>query len=213
MQIYEKYRPRDYDSLVGQDKAVAVIDRLRDRGLAGRAYWITGASGTGKTSLARLIAGEVADDFSVVELDASELTPAKLAAAEDTLRYFGFGQLNGRAVIVNEAHGLSASAIRQLLVALERIPGHCVWIFTATNEGNDLFEGKLDGSPLLSRCIEIALARRDLTKRFAIRAKEIAETEGLDGRPLEDYVKLVRKQGNNFRRVLQEIDKGAMLPE
>ena len=48
MNLYEKYRPKQWDDVIGQDKIVAQIQQLRRRGLAGRAYWISGQSGTGK---------------------------------------------------------------------------------------------------------------------------------------------------------------------
>ena len=63
---------------MGQDKALRRLEVLRRRGLAGRAYWISGQSGTGKTTIARLIAAEIADDLHVEELDASDLTPGRL---------------------------------------------------------------------------------------------------------------------------------------
>lgn len=51
MQLYEKYRPADWPEVIGQDKALAKIAALRKRGLAGRAYWFSGQSGTGKAVL------------------------------------------------------------------------------------------------------------------------------------------------------------------
>ena len=50
------------------------IRALAKRGLAGRAYWLSGQSGTGKATIARLIAAEVADPFFITELDAATLT-------------------------------------------------------------------------------------------------------------------------------------------
>lgn len=55
--LYEAHRPQSWDEVVGQDKAVSKLLALKERvGLAGRAYWISGQSGTGKTTIARLIA-------------------------------------------------------------------------------------------------------------------------------------------------------------
>ena len=74
MQLHEKYRPKDWPDVIGQPKAVRVLTSLRDRsGFAGRAFWIAGASGIGKTTIARLIAADVADDWMIEELDPSLL--------------------------------------------------------------------------------------------------------------------------------------------
>ena len=74
-----------------------------------------------------------------------------------------------------------------------------------------MWEDCADASPLLSRCARFELVKRDLAKQFAIRAKEIAVAEELDGKPLEAYIRLVNDCRGNFRAVLQSIENGEML--
>src|SRR5947207_14425641 len=62
--LVEKYRPQSWADVAGQEKVVAKLRALLARGaLAGRAYFLSGASGTGKTTIARLIAAEVASEW------------------------------------------------------------------------------------------------------------------------------------------------------
>lgn len=210
MQLHEQYRPKQWSEVVAQDKAINQIEILKKRGLSGRSYWISGQSGTGKTTIAKLLASEIASDECINEIDAGECTIAKLREIETDMNYYGFGKA-GRAYIINESHGLRKDAIRQLLVLLERLPKHVMIIFTTTSENQEnLFEDNLDANPLLSRCTEIALSRRDLAKPFAERARTIAQGESLDGQPIEKYIKLAQNCRNNMRMMLQQIESGIM---
>jgi replication-associated recombination protein RarA len=181
------------------------------RGIGGRAIWISGASGTGKTTLAGVLATQVADAEYIVELDAGNLTPARLQCIEEECRYGAFGK-GGRAYIVNEAHGLRKDTIRQLLVFLERLPEHVLVVFTTTRNGEEmLFEDTNDAGPLLSRCIDLPLAMRDLAKPFAERVREIAQSQGMDGQPIDRYIKLAQRCKNNMRAMLQAVEGGEMI--
>jgi DNA polymerase-3 subunit gamma/tau len=212
MQLCEKYRPKTLDDVLGQTKAVKVIKRLIQNGAGGRCFWISGASGTGKTTLARIIADHIADEWFITEFDSADgLSVSAIDQIEKDMHYFATGK-GGRAYIINEAHGLRKPVIRLLLGLLERIPEHCCFVFTTTKEGESgLFEDQIDASPLLSRCAKIELTNQGLAKVFAEHCRQIATKENLNGKPIESYVKLAQKCKNNCRMMFQEIESGYML--
>jgi len=213
--LYEKYRPKDFEHVLGQDKAISQIKRLLVQGWGGRAWWIAGASGTGKTTLARIIAGVGADNYYITEIDSADLlTSAKLDEISETMHYYGgLGDgKSGRAWIINEAHGLRRAAIRRLLGLLEPIPQHVCFIFTTTKVAEaNLFEDHEDAGPLLSRCHRIELTNQGLSKVFAEHCRQIATTENLNGKPMQSYIKLAANYKNNCQMMLQSIELGQML--
>lgn len=211
MQLYEKYRPINFDNVLGQDKAIRMIKTALRSGWGSKAWWISGQSGNGKTTLAKIISYIGADDFFVSEYDSADSLSIPILNDIERAMYLYGGAKGGRVYLVNEAHGLRSQVVRKLLGLLERIPKHVVWIFTTTKAGQaNLFEDNIDASPLISRCIYIELTNQGLAKLFAKRAKEIAQIENLDGKPISAYENLVKECRNNMRAVLQAIEAGTM---
>lgn len=208
--VFERYRPREWSEVIAQDAAVSSLQGLEKSGvLAQNHYWISGKSGTGKTTLARIIAAKISDQWHTVELDGAEVSLPMLRemGENDNYRPMSCGV---RCIIVNEAHGLRKDVIRKLLVFLETARHH-VFAFTTTIEGQMEFEdAKIDARPLLSRCLVYNLAQRGLCRPFAERVHEIAKAEGLNGGTVEKYEKLLKDSGNNFRAALQAVAAGTM---
>jgi replication-associated recombination protein RarA len=213
MFLYEQYRPNTLDDVIGHDEAKKELACVFRRGVGGRAFWFAGKSGTGKTTLGRIVARMIADDFFIQEYDSADDVSSGVL---DDIAYsmnFGATGKGGRAYIINEAHALRGVIVRRLLGILERLPPKAVFVFTTTLQGQKhLFDNQIDASPLLSRCIKIELISHDaLLRAFARRAQEIARTEGLDGQPLGAYLALAHACKGNFREMLDEIEKGRML--
>jgi DNA polymerase III delta prime subunit len=212
--LYELARPATLDDVVGQSKAISALRARFNRygTYAGKAYWISGSSGTGKTTIARILAESVAEPICTVEYGSGrELTTDIVKDIAKTLTYKGFGK-GGRAIIVNEAHHLTEPVIKLLLGIIEPPPPHAVWIFTTTRDGDELFEDGIDAGPFGSRVTRINLTNQGLSKAFAERSQLVAIQHGLDGgADLAQYEKLAKRCKNNLREMLELIEDGCML--
>lgn len=214
MALYENCLPKSWQEVVGQDDAVRKLLKLRDRngGFGGEVFYITGSSGTGKTTIGRLIAQEVAGEIATIEMGGPKCSAEFLEKIE---RWTTGRAMDGRgwAIIINEVQSFSRAQVDRLLDILEHVPPHVVWIFTTTNTGSDrLFE--VDEAPaFLSRAKCVSLAQRGLCDAFAVRLVAICRGAGLlNGKPDEYYLaratRLLKELRNNFRAALQKAEDG-----
>lgn len=214
--LYEQARPLTWNELVGQDKAKERFDFIRSKGqLAGKVYYLTGSSGTGKTTIARLIANEVAEDWSIIELDAADLNMETVRDFERISRARAMGEKGSHCFIINESHRLSSTVVSRLLSTFEReeCQRNSTWIFTTTSEGDKLFDEAFDSCPFGSRCLQINLSRRDLSQPFAERLKQVAVEKGYAraDRPLADFVRLLKDRKNNMRECYSYLETGVFM--
>lgn len=222
--LAEKYRPTSLEGLVGQPKIVKRISLLRNTGLQGRVLWLVGESGTGKTTLARIIAAEIADSYAVIEKDAQEFSMDAVREFERMCQFKPIGTKMCHVFICNEAHRLSDRVVSRLQTVLEEpcVQRNSTWIFTTTNRGQQsLFADKFDACPFLSRATILEFdsaflpdaksSASPIELAYAEHIRGIAQAENCDGKPIGDYVKLVRKHKHNLRSCLMAVESGAML--
>ena len=212
MNLADQFRPASFDGVAGQDKAIANVQRVLKRGWGGRAWWITGASGTGKTTIARIIAQDGASPWAIWEIDAQDCTMDFVRDMVDdgfAMRSLGAG---GKCWIINEAQGMRAPIAERFLTALEAMPDHCCVIFTTSRPMNvDLFGVDHDAGPLYSRCVVVKLQDTAQSRlALARRAKAVAMQAGCDGLPEEMYVHALNACNGNLRALLQRVESGQM---
>jgi replication-associated recombination protein RarA len=213
--LYEKYRPRTWDDLCGQDHVRKTIDLVRrTEGLQGQVFWLTSRSGQGKGCIARLIAEEIADLYAIEQINATRLNSETLRDWDRrcSIRPIGKGC---HVFIVDEAHNLKSHIVEELQTVLEsyHVQKTSTWIFTTTIAGEAvLFDKHMSAGAFFSRAKAVELKHGpELELSFAMRARFIAQQEQLDGKPLDAYVKLVRACECNMRKVIQEIATGSMI--
>lgn len=209
MQLTEKHRPASLAGIVGQSAVVESLRLWLSRGAHSSAFYLTGASGSGKTTTARALVAELKiDDRDVMQIGGADCLKESVQGVRENFALAAWGESNWKAVIIDEAHAMSVRAVQAWLPYLEELPARRLVLFTSTESLDCDLYGNFTG-PLASRCKVYSLDA-DLDA-FASHAATIAANENLNGQPLEAYRALIRRCDGNLRAALQKIEAGEML--
>lgn len=139
--LYRKYRSKSLSEIVGQDHVTSLLDRALESNKVAHAYLLTGPRGTGKTSVARILAHKITglsydiedNNLDIIEIDAAsnngvdnvrDLREKALVAPVKSQK---------KVYIIDEVHMLSKSAFNALLKIIEEPPEHVVFILATTD--------------------------------------------------------------------------------
>jgi DNA polymerase-3 subunit gamma/tau len=175
--LYRKYRPSSFKDVRGQEHIIAVLEGAIKKAAVPHAMLFSGTRGTGKTTLARIVAKELGvADVDLYEIDAASNRGIddirELKEAVHTAPY----QSEKKVYIIDEVHMLTKEAFNALLKTLEEPPAHVVFMLATTE-----IDKVLD--TILSRCQVFTLrspSRQVLTETVTAVAKQEGFTLAAD---------------------------------
>ncbi|MCG0275948.1 MAG: DNA polymerase III subunit gamma/tau [Thermosediminibacteraceae bacterium] len=218
--LYRKYRPKDFDEIVGQEAIVRTLKNQLRSGKIGHAYLFCGMRGTGKTSTARVLAKALNCEqgptdtpcnrckncvaineggmMDVIEMDAASNRGIDDIRALRERVSFPPSEGRYRVYIIDEVHMLTTEAFNALLKTLEEPPSHVVFIL-ATTEPNKL------PATILSRCMRFDF-KRVQTREMLPHLKRISEENGVKAEE-KALALIARNSQGSMRDALSLLDK------
>ena len=220
LSLYRRHRPRTFDEVVGQEHIVRTLRNAIELGKVHHAYLFVGSRGTGKTSMAKLLAcalnaeGGPRVDFSLDDpacraimagnsLDVVEMDAASNNSVDDirelrenvALAPMGGGS---RVYILDEAHMLSTSAWNAFLKTLEEPPQHVVFVL-ATTEAHKV------PATIVDRCHRFDFHRPSLDQIAGV-LERVAAAEEIELPPAAGAM-IARAATGSFRDALGTLEQ------
>jgi DNA polymerase-3 subunit gamma/tau len=218
--LYRKYRPLDFDEVVGQEAVVRTLRNAIARDEIRQAYLFAGPRGTGKTSLARILAkclnceqGPTATpdktcnscrtiaagtSLDVVEMDAA--SQRGIDDIREIREHVILQPVEGRhkLYILDEAHQLTDAAFNALLKLIEEPPPHLVFVFCTTDLGKML-------PTVRSRCQTFLFTRPRLAELTKL-LRRIADGEQIEA-PDAALALIARSGRGSYRDAVSTLDQ------
>lgn len=169
--LYRKYRPQSFREVLGQEHIVETLEGAISLGRVSHAYLFSGSRGTGKTSVARILAKVL----GTKESDLYEIDAASNRGIDD-MRLLRDGvstvpfESKYKVYIVDEVHMLTKEAFNALLKTLEEPPPHAIFILATT-------EIEKVPDTIISRC-QTFIFKRPSLKTLKEASERIAKKEG-----------------------------------
>jgi DNA polymerase-3 subunit gamma/tau len=220
--LYRKYRPRGFDEVVGQEAVVRTLTNAIEHDQVRQAYLFAGPRGTGKTSMARILAKALnctgtpgpspspdktchtcvaianGTSLDVVEMDAA--SQRGIDDIREIRERVVLQPVEGRykVYILDEAHQLTDAAWQALLKLIEEPPPHLLFVFCTTELGKVI-------QTVRSRCQTFVFQRPRLAE-LVVLLRRVAEGEGIQA-PDSALSLIARGARGSFRDAVSTLDQ------